>query len=137
MTFTCQVKVLIFARIFRSGSSSLIHFVHTIHIYVYTIHTYMYIVSHSVVILQIIHFTELLYIKHFNSKYKNFLVEIYPPTIVQSPTIQFELYIYYTRLPLLWMIHPCFCYKCEWPVSFEMAILFNLLAYLQHLRSLC
>ena len=29
-------------------------------------------------------------------------------SIVQSSTIQFELYIYHTRLPLLWMIHPCF-----------------------------
>ena len=28
--------------------------------------------------------------------------------IVQLSTVQFELYIYYTRLPILWMIHPCF-----------------------------
>ena len=32
--------------------------------------------------------------------------------IFQSSTIQFELYIYYTRLPLLWEIPPCFVPMC-------------------------
>ena len=54
---------------FRSGSSSIIHFIHTIHtcVYIYSIYyIYTQIVRHSMIILQSIHFTELL------NKYKIF-----------------------------------------------------------------